>query len=90
VIDTHAHLDALDEDPAAVVARAGDWPGATHASHATFMPAKSAMSARKICAERSFVLSLPTCARSRSIFASTSRVWPVTSFDVSSGTSPAR
>jgi len=24
VIDTHAHLDALDEDPAAVVARAGD------------------------------------------------------------------
>ena len=39
------------------------------------------MSGRKICAESSFVLSLPTCASSLSIFASTSSVWPVMSFD---------
>ncbi len=75
---------------ASTVARAGVDPGTTHFSHATFMPAKSAMSGRKICAERIFVLSLPTCARSLSILASTSWVWPVMSFVESSGTSPAR
>src|SRR5690606_4989397 len=47
---------------ASTVARAGAWPGVTHASHARFMPAKSAMSARKICARRIRVLSLPACA----------------------------
>ena len=31
---------------ASTVARDGAWPGTTHASHARFMPAKSAMSAR--------------------------------------------
>src|SRR5690349_3573352 len=73
-----------------MVARAGVCPGTTHFSHATFMPAKSFMSGRKICADKILVLSLPTCLRSLSILASTCSVCPVMSAPVSSGTSPAR
>src|SRR5260221_10098082 len=73
-----------------MVARAGVCPGTTHFSHAAFIPGKSFMSGRKICAESSFDLSLPTCFRSLSIFASTCSVCSVMSFVVSSGTSPAR
>jgi len=72
------------------VARAGVFCLSTHASHTEFMSAKFRMSVMKICAERSFDLSLPTPFKIPSIFLRTCSVWPLMSADGSSATIPAR
>ena len=54
-------------------------PCATHSSHTAFMPAKCSMSAMKIWHIRMRVLSLPASASRRSMWPSTSRVWPAMS-----------
>jgi hypothetical protein len=75
---------------ARTVARGGAFPGATHASHTSFIPAKSARSARKICVIKMRDLSVPARCKSASIAASTCRVCPRISCVASSGICPAK
>ena len=80
----------LEASAACTVARGGVWPATTQVSHTAFMAGNSLMLARKICARRILVLSLPAWTSRASMAASTWRVWPVMSCEPSPATWPAR
>ena len=75
---------------ASTVARAGALPGATQASHTSFIWLQVLMSVSQMLAERIFDLSVPASARNLSILARIWAVWPFTSALGSSAVRPAR
>src|SRR5215218_8069339 len=75
---------------ASTVARAGVEPGATQASHTSFIWLQVPMSVSQMLADRIFDLSEPASFRNLSILSRICLVWPLTSALVSSAVRPAR